>query len=258
MKPQPYGKSWVQGDVIGCLLDLDAGTLSFTRNGQDLGVAYTNVRTMQPHLAYFPALSCSKAERCHLNFGGRPLVYPVEGYTPLQQQPPADAAASAAYYCSCLGRLVQMSSGATSSNTDPISLSPQPSSPPCSSIIAGCPFSSSLHRAPGVPPAAAGVTRSSTSGGSSGGEALYPRAQLPGDQQLLLAACALGPLQQLLAQEGYLVHSCLLPLLQDLYGSGEPHRPQLLRSALQLLQLVFAEELFVRVMREVLHALSIR
>lgn len=59
VKPQPYGESWVQGDVMGCGIDLDAGSITFWRNGQSLGVAYDRVRTMQPSLAYFPAVSLS-------------------------------------------------------------------------------------------------------------------------------------------------------------------------------------------------------
>lgn len=39
---EKYGGStkWRQGDTIGCLLNLDAQTISFTRNGKDLGVAF--------------------------------------------------------------------------------------------------------------------------------------------------------------------------------------------------------------------------
>jgi Kip1 ubiquitination-promoting complex protein 1 len=31
-----YGEQWAAGDVIGCLLDLDAGSMRFVRNGRDL------------------------------------------------------------------------------------------------------------------------------------------------------------------------------------------------------------------------------
>jgi hypothetical protein len=64
VKPQPYGESWVQGDVMGCGIDLDAGSITFWRNGQCLGVAYDRVRTMQPSLAYFPAVSLSHTGGC--------------------------------------------------------------------------------------------------------------------------------------------------------------------------------------------------
>lgn len=56
----PYGALWSAGDVIGCAIDLDEGTVSFMRNGCDLGVAFTDVRRLQ---AYFPAVSLSYGAR---------------------------------------------------------------------------------------------------------------------------------------------------------------------------------------------------
>ncbi len=84
VKSQVYGEAWSSGDVIGSVIDLDKGEIAFYRNGVSLGVAFRNVRTKQPSLAYFPTLSLSYAERCDLNFGGRPFAYPVAGYRPLQ------------------------------------------------------------------------------------------------------------------------------------------------------------------------------
>lgn len=31
-----YGEHWTAGDVIGCCIDLDAGSMRFLRNGKDL------------------------------------------------------------------------------------------------------------------------------------------------------------------------------------------------------------------------------
>eukprot|EP01122_Echinamoeba_exundans_P017354 TRINITY_DN911_c4_g1_i1.p1 TRINITY_DN911_c4_g1~~TRINITY_DN911_c4_g1_i1.p1 ORF type:complete len:3990 (-),score=695.43 TRINITY_DN911_c4_g1_i1:1688-12457(-) len=39
-----YGQKMVQGDVIGVTLDMDEGTLSFSRNGEDLGIAFRNLK----------------------------------------------------------------------------------------------------------------------------------------------------------------------------------------------------------------------
>ncbi|GLC37744.1 hypothetical protein PLESTM_000643800 [Pleodorina starrii] len=61
---------------------------------------------MQPHLAYFPAVSLSYGERCELNYGAQPLLYPVSGYQPLQAAPPPNAVAASSYLVSCLERLV--------------------------------------------------------------------------------------------------------------------------------------------------------
>lgn len=56
--------------------------VTFWLNGRSLGVAFTGVRTFEPHLAYFPALSLSEGESSYVNLGGQPLRYPVEGFRP--------------------------------------------------------------------------------------------------------------------------------------------------------------------------------
>ncbi|XP_022660689.1 E3 ubiquitin-protein ligase RNF123-like isoform X3 [Varroa destructor] len=77
-----YGQAWLAGDVIGCCLDLDAGTVSFYRNGVSLGEAFRNIRR-GPGYAYFPAVSLSFGENLVANFGSSRLRYPIEGYSPL-------------------------------------------------------------------------------------------------------------------------------------------------------------------------------
>jgi Kip1 ubiquitination-promoting complex protein 1 len=68
-------KTWATGDVIGCAIDMDNGTITYYRNGKSLGVAFDNVRVHGPGLAYFPALSLSYVEVVMLNFGGLPFRY---------------------------------------------------------------------------------------------------------------------------------------------------------------------------------------
>jgi Kip1 ubiquitination-promoting complex protein 1 len=118
--PKTYGQPWVAGDVIGCCIDLDAGQISFFRNGFPLGVAYDGVRTLEPKQGYFPAISLSHSERCELNFGGRPFKYPVDGFLPIQAPPTVkvgegkdrlgSATARAKFLLGCLQRLVQLGS----------------------------------------------------------------------------------------------------------------------------------------------------
>ena len=36
-----YGEEYGLHDTVGCLLDCNAGTVSFSKNGKDLGVAFT-------------------------------------------------------------------------------------------------------------------------------------------------------------------------------------------------------------------------
>ena len=122
VSPHPYGTPWASGDVIGVCADMEAGTLSFVKNGVDMGgefrppallppcgnvcvstqllpccllietdlqralsaVAFSNIRNLQPGAAFFPALSISHGERSELNFGSQPFRYPVDGYQPIQ------------------------------------------------------------------------------------------------------------------------------------------------------------------------------
>ncbi|XP_023937452.2 E3 ubiquitin-protein ligase RNF123-like [Bicyclus anynana] len=82
----PYGQAWLPGDVIGSCIDMDKGTLEYYRNGQSLGVAFSQV-TRGSGLAYFPAVSLAMQEHLYANFGHLPFIFPVEGYAPIQAAP---------------------------------------------------------------------------------------------------------------------------------------------------------------------------
>jgi hypothetical protein len=43
-----YGATWTTGDVMGCDLDMDNGTIEFFKNGTSQGVAYTDLLTAMP------------------------------------------------------------------------------------------------------------------------------------------------------------------------------------------------------------------
>ncbi|CAC5401067.1 unnamed protein product [Mytilus coruscus] len=92
---QRYGESWTTGDIISCAIDCDEGTVTFYRNGKNMGKAFTNIN-LGPGYAYFPAVSLAASENLRANFGATPLRYPVEGYRPLQD-PPTDDIAKAWY-----------------------------------------------------------------------------------------------------------------------------------------------------------------
>ena len=77
-------KSWATGDVIGSCIDLEERTITFYRNGKNMGVAFKDISVLEEGLAYFPTVSLSYGEKCYLNFGGFPFQYPVEDYHPLQ------------------------------------------------------------------------------------------------------------------------------------------------------------------------------
>lgn len=76
-------EAWSKNDVIGCLLDLDDGTVSFTRNGIDLGVAYCNVKHTASDRGFFPAISVEQTEILLVNVGSQPFLYQAPGYLPV-------------------------------------------------------------------------------------------------------------------------------------------------------------------------------
>jgi len=62
-----YGGSFGVGDVIGCVLDMDQGTISFLKNGQFMGVAFDNIPPATTQTGVFPHL-LMKNVRCQVNF----------------------------------------------------------------------------------------------------------------------------------------------------------------------------------------------
>ena len=57
-----YGQEWARGDIIGVMIDLDMGTISFMRNGVSLGQAFSHIRRLE----YYPAASLSYGKRVTL------------------------------------------------------------------------------------------------------------------------------------------------------------------------------------------------
>ena len=52
------------GDVLGCCIDLDNHRVSYTKNGNDLGVAFEIPKALHGH-AFFPTANVKNAElRC--------------------------------------------------------------------------------------------------------------------------------------------------------------------------------------------------
>ena len=93
--------------------------ISFTINGKPLGVAFSDLRTFEPHLAYFPAISVSQGEQCLINLGHVPFKYPVEGFKPIA--PPQSAAA--VQQCTFLLKRLEVLAGVRRSCADIVVLS---------------------------------------------------------------------------------------------------------------------------------------
>mmetsp|Transcript_12917 Transcript_12917/g.16304 ORF Transcript_12917/g.16304 Transcript_12917/m.16304 type:complete len:657 (-) Transcript_12917:288-2258(-) len=92
--PEAYGKAWKAGDVVGCLLDLDAREMKFTLNGKDLGVAFENLPIAESisgtgestEIGFFPAFSLEEGEALLINVGRSDqtkFTHPCSGYLPL-------------------------------------------------------------------------------------------------------------------------------------------------------------------------------
>ncbi|XP_024970300.1 E3 ubiquitin-protein ligase RKP isoform X3 [Cynara cardunculus var. scolymus] len=114
LNAEPYGQSWVIGDVIGCCIDFESDEISYYRNGVSLGVAFNGIRKMVPGLGYYPAISLSQGERCDLNFGGRPFRYPVQGFQPIQAPPSTNQLAI--HLLHCFSKLLNMWRGERTSH----------------------------------------------------------------------------------------------------------------------------------------------
>ncbi|RHZ27647.1 hypothetical protein DYB37_006851, partial [Aphanomyces astaci] len=75
--------SWSAGDVVGAMIDFEAGTMGFTHHGVDLGVAFTQNEYPQVNWTngLYPAGSFSSGEGAWFNLGQSPFQYqPPRGY----------------------------------------------------------------------------------------------------------------------------------------------------------------------------------
>lgn len=86
-QPSPWGSKWQQGDVVGCGIDVDAGTMIFSLNGKmrsvNMGVAF---RAIDFARGVYPCASFNRRERLQFNLGGAPFKFPPPpGFRPILQ-----------------------------------------------------------------------------------------------------------------------------------------------------------------------------
>jgi len=90
-KFEEYGEAFQAGDIIGCLLDRTNHTISFSKNGKDLGVAYKIPEELRrvglkPHV-------CGKGFAAVCKFEA--LEYQLQGYTPMGKIDPQHTSGAA-------------------------------------------------------------------------------------------------------------------------------------------------------------------
>ncbi|XP_013389065.1 ran-binding protein 9 [Lingula anatina] len=73
---QPYGPTFTTGDVVGCCINLIDNTCFYTKNGVNLGVAFTDL----PGNLYPTVGLQTPGEVVEANFGQSPFVFDIEDY----------------------------------------------------------------------------------------------------------------------------------------------------------------------------------
>lgn len=73
---QPYGPTFTTGDTIGCCVNLIDNTCFYTKNGVNLGIAFTDL----PSNLYPTVGLQTPGEVVEANFGQSPFVFDIEDY----------------------------------------------------------------------------------------------------------------------------------------------------------------------------------
>lgn len=111
-KQEFYGPSLMDGDVVGILLNIQEGKISFQLNGVDIGVMYDNLTPFVP--LYF-ATSSLDSSFARVNFGQTLFKYPVPaGYYPgfgVPANAPLPRRTVVNHFCTGVDRWVTLADG---------------------------------------------------------------------------------------------------------------------------------------------------
>jgi len=85
--PVSYGERCTYTDTIGCALDVEGKSISFFRNGKNLGEAWTDISLtgLNPLDRGHPYVDLGRSGKAKVNFGKEPFAYPQDrqGFHPL-------------------------------------------------------------------------------------------------------------------------------------------------------------------------------
>ncbi|ORZ15088.1 concanavalin A-like lectin/glucanase domain-containing protein, partial [Absidia repens] len=74
---QPFGPSWTKGDTVGCIYNVETGTVYFSLNGYLIGGGATGTGAfsgLESHV-YYPSIGSDGSATVLVNFGAAPFKY---------------------------------------------------------------------------------------------------------------------------------------------------------------------------------------
>ncbi|KAK0635572.1 hypothetical protein B0T17DRAFT_587040 [Bombardia bombarda] len=82
-----YGPKFGPKDTIGCLINFRLGHALFTKNGDELGIAFRDVSFKDAKGKLYPTVGMKKqGDHVYVNFGQLPFQYDIDGYMKKQQK----------------------------------------------------------------------------------------------------------------------------------------------------------------------------
>ncbi|AEO62326.1 uncharacterized protein THITE_2106386 [Thermothielavioides terrestris NRRL 8126] len=84
---KPYAAQFGTGDTVGCLLNFRLNHALFTKNGQELPIAFKDIPFKDIKGKLYPIVGLKrKDDHIMANFGQRPFMFDIDGYMRTQQE----------------------------------------------------------------------------------------------------------------------------------------------------------------------------
>ncbi|KAK3491457.1 CTLH/CRA C-terminal to lish motif domain-containing protein [Neurospora crassa] len=82
-----YGPTYGAGDTVGCLVNFRTNQVLFTKNGEELEIAFKDPSFRDPTKSFYPAVGLKRpGDHIWVNFGQIPFQYDIDGYMKKQQK----------------------------------------------------------------------------------------------------------------------------------------------------------------------------